>query len=219
MINRSELNKLGNQLVESGNIKAAIESFSTLLNDRPNDLNMANRIGDLYTQIGDTSAASLLFARAAGGYIQKGYALHALAVIKKAHRHDPNNPSLAIISDMLNLGASRETKSIDEFTSIADQCISNKSHHNKLVYLVLLAEYPVDHRLALIYYVLRNIYNNSNPDDREINIIDFISSLETHNQKQLALDALNHIKHLFSESTQFQTVYDRLSAQSTTSKT
>ena len=72
-IDRSKIQKQADGFVAAGKIDRAIEEFSRLLEDKPGDLLMMNRIGDLYLQSGKVRDALDMFKRAAMGYERDGF--------------------------------------------------------------------------------------------------------------------------------------------------
>jgi len=94
-IDRSKIQKQADGFVAAGKIDRAIEEFVKLLEDKPNDLLMMNRIGDLYLQSGKIRDALDMFKRAAMGYERDGFLPKAAAVLKKAHRAAPDDSDVA----------------------------------------------------------------------------------------------------------------------------
>ena len=94
-IDRSKIQKQADGFVAAGKIDRAIEEFSRLLEDKPGDLLMMNRIGDLYLQSGKVRDALDMFKRAAMGYERDGFLPKAAAVLKKAHRAAPDDSDVA----------------------------------------------------------------------------------------------------------------------------
>src|SRR5512145_481157 len=94
-IDRSKIQKQAESFVASGRIDRAIDEFLKLLEDKPNDLLMMNRIGDLYLQNGKTRDAIDMFKRAGIGYERDGFVPKAAAVFKKARRAAPDDADVA----------------------------------------------------------------------------------------------------------------------------
>ena len=94
-IDRSKIQKQADAFVASGKTDRAIEEFLKLLEDKPGDLPMMNRIGDLYLNAGKVRDALDMFKRAAQGYERDGFAPKAVAVLKKARRAAPDDGDVA----------------------------------------------------------------------------------------------------------------------------
>ncbi len=94
-IDRTKIQKQAESFVASGRIDRAIEEFLKLLEDKPNDLLMMNRIGDLCLQAGKTRDAVDMFKRAGTGYERDGFIPKATAVFKKARRSAPEDADVA----------------------------------------------------------------------------------------------------------------------------
>jgi tetratricopeptide (TPR) repeat protein len=94
-IDRNKIQKQAESFVASGRIDRAVDEFLKLLEDKPNDLMMMNRIGDLYLQAGKTRDAIDMFKRAGIGYERDGFVPKAAAVFKKARRAAPDDADVA----------------------------------------------------------------------------------------------------------------------------
>ena len=94
-IDRTKIQKQAESFVASGRIDRAIDEFLKLLDDKPNDLIMMNRIGDLYLQAGRNKDAIDMFKRAGIGYERDGFVPKAAAVFKKARRAAPDDADVA----------------------------------------------------------------------------------------------------------------------------
>jgi tetratricopeptide (TPR) repeat protein len=73
----------------------AIEEFLKLLEDSPDDLNLANRLGDILLQEKRSEEAMEMFRRSALGFEQDGFANKAIAIYRKAFRYCPHDRDLA----------------------------------------------------------------------------------------------------------------------------
>ncbi len=71
--------------------KLALEEFLKYLQKNPNDVNIINRVGDLYAQIGDKDKAIDFFMQSANYYYNEGFFTKAIAILRKVLRIDPNN--------------------------------------------------------------------------------------------------------------------------------
>jgi tetratricopeptide (TPR) repeat protein len=94
-IDRTKVQKQAESFVASGRVDRAIDEFLKLLDDKPNDLLMMNRIGDLYLQAGRNREAIDMFKRAGMGYERDGFVPKAAAVFKKARRAAPDDADVA----------------------------------------------------------------------------------------------------------------------------
>jgi len=85
-IDRNKISKLAENHMASGRVDRAIEEFLKLVEDRPDDHNLLNRIGDAYLQAGKVPEAMEMFKKAGSGFERGGFNNKATAVLKKAHR-------------------------------------------------------------------------------------------------------------------------------------
>ena len=95
-IDRVKVQKQAESYMGSGKVDRAIDEFLKLLEDKPDDFNLANRVGDAYLQIGRVPDALGMFKRAGMGYERNGFTNKAAAVFKKAHRTAPEDVDVAI---------------------------------------------------------------------------------------------------------------------------
>ncbi|MDR2561076.1 MAG: hypothetical protein LBC63_04825 [Holophagales bacterium] len=94
-IDRTKLTKQAEGQLSSGHTAKAIKILLELLEDNPKDLNLTNRIGDLYLQVNGESEAIAMFKRAAVGFEEDGFLHKAIAVFKKALRSCPEDTDVA----------------------------------------------------------------------------------------------------------------------------
>nr|WP_320132811.1 tetratricopeptide repeat protein [uncultured Holophaga sp.] len=94
-IDRNKITKQAENYLASGKIERAIDEFLKLLDDRPDDFNLMNRIGDAYIQLGNTPQAIEMFKKAGLGFERGGFGAKASAVLKKAHRVVPGDVDVA----------------------------------------------------------------------------------------------------------------------------
>jgi len=85
-IDRTKISKLAENHMAMGRVDRAIEEFLKLIEDRSDDYNLLNRVGDAYLQAGKIPEAVDLFRKAASGFERGGFNAKATAVFKKAHR-------------------------------------------------------------------------------------------------------------------------------------
>ncbi len=94
-IDRPKVTKQAESFLASGKYDRAFDEFQKLLDDRPDDSNMLNRVGDLCLQANRKTEAVEMFRKAAHGYEREGFLNKATAVLKKAHRSIPEDVDLA----------------------------------------------------------------------------------------------------------------------------
>jgi tetratricopeptide (TPR) repeat protein len=94
-IDRAKIQKQAETFMASGKVDRAIDEFRKLLEDKPDDFNLMNRIGDACLQIGKLPDALDMFKRAGQGYERSGFTNKAAAVFKKAHRAAPEDVDVA----------------------------------------------------------------------------------------------------------------------------
>jgi len=69
----------------------ALEEFLKYLQKNPNDVNIINRVGDLYAQIGEKEKAVDFFVKSADYYYKEGFYTKAIAILRKIIRITPDN--------------------------------------------------------------------------------------------------------------------------------
>ncbi|WP_005033174.1 tetratricopeptide repeat protein [Holophaga foetida] len=113
-IDRNKITKQAENFLASGRIERAIEEFLKLVDDRPDDFNMVNRVGDAYLQAGCVPEAIEMFKKAGIGFERGGFQAKASAVLKKAHRTAPGDVDVAArLADLY-----RQTNMIKEAIAI-----------------------------------------------------------------------------------------------------
>jgi tetratricopeptide (TPR) repeat protein len=85
-IDRTKISRLAENHMAMGRVDRAIEEFLKLIDDRADDFNLLNRVGDAYLQAGRIPEAVDLFRKAGAGFERGGFNAKATAVFKKAHR-------------------------------------------------------------------------------------------------------------------------------------
>jgi len=85
-IDRAKITKLAENYMAAGKIDRAIDEFLKLIEDRPDDWQLLNRVGDAYLQAGKVADAIEMFKRSGSGFERGGFNSKATAVFKKAHR-------------------------------------------------------------------------------------------------------------------------------------
>lgn len=94
-IDRAKVQKTAESFMASGKVERAIDEFLKLLEDKPDDFGLMNRIGDSYLQIGRAADAMDLFKKAGLGFERGGFTNRAAAIYKKAHRSAPEDIDIA----------------------------------------------------------------------------------------------------------------------------
>lgn len=118
-VNREETLKTAEKLLKQGKTAAAIEEYVRLLEDKPDDWNMANTLGDLYVKAGQPDRAAEQFNRAADHLYGEGFFPRASAVYKKVLKVKNNDDhALWQLADI----AGRNGLSLDA-----------RSHYNRLI--------------------------------------------------------------------------------------
>ena len=86
---REKLVKQAEKLVGRGRVEAAIKQYRKVLKDNPQDINVLNRVGDLYARIQKYEDAVKLFTQIAEQYTDEGFFVKAIAIYKKIIKLDP----------------------------------------------------------------------------------------------------------------------------------
>ncbi len=71
--------------------KLALEEFLKYLQKNPEDVNIINRVGDLYAQVGDKEKAVDFFMKSSDYYYKEGFYTKAIAILRKILRIAPEN--------------------------------------------------------------------------------------------------------------------------------
>jgi len=90
-IDRAKVQKEADRQLAAGRVDRAIEEYLKLVEDDPKNLNMVNKIGDLYIQAGRLPEAIEVFKRLAASYERVGFLPKATAILKKAMRTAPDD--------------------------------------------------------------------------------------------------------------------------------
>jgi tetratricopeptide (TPR) repeat protein len=118
-VDRDETLKKAEKLLKQGKVAAAIEEYVRLVEDRPDDWNSANALGDLYVKAGQADRAAEQFNRAADHLYGEGFFPRASAVYKKVLKVRSNDDhALWQLADI----AGRNGLSLDA-----------RSHYNRLI--------------------------------------------------------------------------------------
>jgi len=82
-VDRDETLKKAEKLLKQGKLAGAIEEYVRLVEDRPNDWNTANTLGDLYVKAGNMDKAAEQFRNVGDHLFGEGFLPRASAVYKK----------------------------------------------------------------------------------------------------------------------------------------
>ena len=116
---RDETLKKAEKLLKQGKMAAAIEEYVRLVEDKPDDWNSANALGDLYVKAGQADRAAEQFNRAADHLYDEGFFPRASALYKKVLKVRSNDDhALWQLADI----AGRNGLSLDA-----------RSHYNRLI--------------------------------------------------------------------------------------
>ena len=94
-IDRTKITRLAENYMALGKVDRAIDEFLKLIEDRPDDYQLLNRVGDAYLQAQKIPDAIDLFKRSGTGFERGGFNSKATAVYKKAHRIVPEDLDIA----------------------------------------------------------------------------------------------------------------------------
>ena len=105
-IDKSRILEAAQQYTVRGQIQKAIDEWKKLITDTPNDANIFNTIGDMYlkyqtTEQGKDEAISN-YVKAAEIFQSSGFALKAIAVLKKILKIVPSSKDIYIRLGDLN---------------------------------------------------------------------------------------------------------------------
>jgi tetratricopeptide (TPR) repeat protein len=90
-LDRAKTAQAAERLLKAGKIPEAITEFKKLAEDNPRDMNIANKLGDLFLRAGKNQDAIRYFLRIAEFYAGDGFFLKAIAMYKKISKLDPAN--------------------------------------------------------------------------------------------------------------------------------
>jgi len=90
-IDRAAVLRNGEKLLRQGKLDAALAEYVRVVEDQPNDWNVANTLGDLYMRAGQTDKAVEQFARIADSLGRDGFLQKAAALYKKILKIRPDD--------------------------------------------------------------------------------------------------------------------------------
>ena len=89
------------RFLQQNKLQNAIAEYEKILKAEPNDLTVANQIGDIYTRLGQNDKAIERFRFVADSYINDGATLKAIAMYKKITKLDPNGlPAMEKLAEL-----------------------------------------------------------------------------------------------------------------------
>lgn len=75
--------------VQKGKVDAAVKDYLKVLEETPNDINILNKVGDLFVRLGKNEESIPFFLRIAEFYARDGFYVRAIAMYKKINKLDP----------------------------------------------------------------------------------------------------------------------------------
>jgi len=72
-----------------GKVDAALKDYLKVLEETPNDINVLNKVGDLYVRLGRNDESIPFFLRIAEHYSRDGFYVRGIAMYKKINKLDP----------------------------------------------------------------------------------------------------------------------------------
>jgi tetratricopeptide (TPR) repeat protein len=90
-LDRAKTVQNAEKFFKAGKIPEAISEYKKLAEDNPRDMNVYNKLGDLYLRAGKNQDAIRYFLRIAEFYAADGFFLKAIAMYKKVNKLDPAN--------------------------------------------------------------------------------------------------------------------------------
>ena len=92
--------------LELGRIPAAINEYTQIVANEPDDFATINTLGDLHVRVGNQTAAISCFHRLAEHYREQDFDFKAIAVYKKIDRLQPGDT--AIVTNLADLYAKQD---------------------------------------------------------------------------------------------------------------
>jgi tetratricopeptide (TPR) repeat protein len=121
-IDRNKISKLAENHMAAGRVDRAIEEFLKLIEDKPDEYNLLNRVGDAYLQAGKVSEAMDMFKKAGAGFERGGFNNKATAVLKKAHRVAAEDMDISERLAVLYRQTNMIKEAIQIHIEVADMC-------------------------------------------------------------------------------------------------
>ena len=120
------------KLVSKGKVEAAIKEYQKIVEDNPNDTNVLNRIGDLYTRINKIKDAIKVFQQIADHFAGEGFFLRAIAILKKINKLDPSILEVYEQLGDLYIKQNMPRDAASHFQYLADYYIRQDNHDKAL---------------------------------------------------------------------------------------
>ncbi len=76
--------------LQKGKVDAALKDYLKVLEEVPNDINILNKVGDLFVRLNRNEESLPYFTRIAEHYSKEGFFLKAIAIYKKINKLDPS---------------------------------------------------------------------------------------------------------------------------------
>jgi len=126
--------------LELGKIPAAINEYTQIVANEPDDFPTINTLGDLHVRVGNQPAAISCFHRLAEHYREQDFALKAIAVYKKIDRLQPGDTEIA--TSLADLYAKQElvVEARAHYLAVADAHHRSGAHQEALGILRKIAD-------------------------------------------------------------------------------
>ena len=87
-LNKIKILKVADKYIAKQHYNKALNELLKVVKESPSDINLLNKVGDLYSQVGNKSSAITYFIKVAESYQKSGFNLKAIALYKKIIRLD-----------------------------------------------------------------------------------------------------------------------------------
>jgi tetratricopeptide (TPR) repeat protein len=126
--------------LELGKIPAAINEYTQIVTNEPDDFGTLNTLGDLHVRVGNQPAAISCFRRIAEHYREQDFALKAIAVYKKIDRLQPHDTEIA--TNLADLYAKQDlvVEARAHYLAVADAHTRNGAKQEALEILRKIAD-------------------------------------------------------------------------------
>jgi len=108
------------KLLRQGKTDQALKAFQQLVKSNPKDMNLKNRVADVYVRAGDSKSAIESLSTVGDFYSEEGFYLKAIAIFKKINKLDPGNADCYFkLADLYaKQGLNHDAK--NQFQAVAD---------------------------------------------------------------------------------------------------
>ena len=120
------------RLLREGRVDSAIDAYTALLKNRPDDWTTANRLGDLYVQTGQLDAAVEQFSHVAQCLVERNLLPKAAALYKKVLKVAPGDESTRSQLVDLALRQGFLVEALGHLTAMAEQRRATGDHAGAL---------------------------------------------------------------------------------------